>query len=311
MSVPRKLLTQLSRLDPRDVLELDGARRRWLTAGLFLLPSLAVLATFRLFSLLYNFYLTFHQSTYSSGMEYVGLENWQRLASDDVFVTATLNTVLFLGTIPIGIAIALGLALLLNKRFPGAKVMRSVFFIPYLTAMVAIAVIWQFILQTEGGILNRALMEIGLIQAEISWLGDSLWARVSVFFVQIWKSVGFYLVILLAGLQNISDQVNEVARIDGASVYQRFRYVTLPLLKPTLGVCVLVGLVTTFRLFDLITVMTGGGPGRSTEILLTWLYKQAFSFGEIGYAAVLTVMFWVVYMVATISVQLLTQGSDY
>jgi ABC-type sugar transport system permease subunit len=311
MSVRTRITNQLNRLGAVNDFDIDRERKRWLTAGLFLIPSVGILATFRLFSLLYNFYISFHESSYTGRMEYVGLENWQRLATDEVFVTATLNTILFFGTIPIGIAIALGLALLLNRRFPGANVMRSLFFVPYITAMVAIGVIWQYMLKTDGGVINWALLELGLIQTQISWLGDSFWARVSTFFVHTWKSIGFYLVILLAGLQNISDQVYEVAKIDGASAYQQFRYVTLPLLKPTLGVCVLVGLVTTFRLFDLITVLTGGGPGRSTEILLTWLYKQAFRFGDMGYAAVLTSVFWVIYMLATISVRLLTRGGDY
>lgn len=259
--------------------------------------------------MLYNVYLSFYETGYVES-EFVGLSNYSRLMSDGTFVTALMNNILFFGTIPVGIAIALGLALLLNKRFPGANVMRSTFFIPYITAMVAIAVIWQYMLRTDSGAVNFVLMQLGLLQEPISWLGNSFWARISVFVVHLWKSVGFFLIILLAGLQNISTQVYEVARIDGASPYQRFRYVTLPLLKPTIGVCMLVGLVTTWRIFDLVTVMTGGGPGYSTEILLTWLYKQAFSYGRMGYAAVLAIVLWVVYIGVTVLVQVTTR-SDY
>jgi len=309
MSIIDKIDNRTNILDYLPSSDLSKNKRRWITAWLFLLPSLAILFTFRFLSMLYNVYLSFHETGYV-GTEFVGLSNYARLMSDDVFVTALVNNIIFFGTIPVGIAIALGLALLLNKRFPGANLMRSAFFVPYITAMVAIAVIWQYMLRTDAGVLNYVLIQAGLLQEPISWLGDSFWARVSIFVVHLWKSVGFFLIILLAGLQNISTQVYEVARIDGASAYQRFRYVTLPLLKPTIGVCMLVGLVTTWRIFDLVTVMTNGGPGYSTEILLTWLYKQAFSYGRMGYAAVLAIVLWILYIGVTILVRVSTR-SDY
>lgn len=309
MSIISNINSRTNILEYLPSSDLTNKKRRWITAYLLLLPSVAILFTFRFLSMLYNVYLSFFETGFTQ-KEFVGLNNYTRLMSDDVFVTALMNNILFFATIPVGIAIALGLALLLNKRFPGANVMRSAFFIPYITAMVAIAVIWQYMLRTDGGVINFILIQVGLLQEPISWLGDSFWARISVFIVHLWKSIGFFLIILLAGLQNISTQVYEVARIDGASAYQRFRYVTLPLLKPTIGVCMLVGLVTTWRIFDLVTVMTGGGPGFSTEILLTWLYKQAFSYGRIGYAAVLAIVLWVVYIGVTVLVQVTTR-SDY
>jgi multiple sugar transport system permease protein len=213
-------------------------------------------------------------------------------------------------TIPIGIIIALGIALLLNQQFHGANSMRAVFFMPYIMMMVAIAVIWQYMFQTDSGVINFILLNLGLIDSGIPWLSSSTWARVSIFIVHIWKTVGFFLVIILAGLQTIPRQVYAVAKVDGASKWQRFRYITLPLLRPTLAVCALVGMVTTFKLFDLVMILTGGGPGESTEILLTFLYKQAMEYGHIGYGAAIAGAFWIVFNLTTLGLRQIAKGSD-
>jgi ABC-type sugar transport system permease subunit len=160
--------------------------------------------------------------------------------------------------------------------------------------MVAVAVIWQYMFKTQGGVLNFILLNLELVSEPVRWLSDSSMALFSVFIVQVWKTVGFYMIIIIAGLQSIPQQLYQVAALDGANRWQRFRYITLQLLKPTLGVCALVGMVTTFRAFDLImTMLPKGGPDHGAEILLTWMYKQAFSFGNFGYGAVLTIVLFV------------------
>jgi ABC-type sugar transport system permease subunit len=234
-------------------------------------------------------------------MSFIGLDNYNKLLTDPIFVEALVNNVILLGTIPVGIALALPLALLLNQAFPGSNLFRAIFFLPYIIMMVAVGIIWAFMFKSTNGVINHILIQIGIIGEGIFWTTSSPWALISVFIVHIWKTLGFYLIILLAGLQTIPTQVYEVARIDGAGRFKRFRYITLPLLKPTIGVCVLVGMISSFRLFDLITVLTGGGPSRKTEILLTWLYKQAFQFSNIGYSAVLTVVLFVL-MVGVIAI---------
>lgn len=234
-------------------------------------------------------------------MTFVGLDNYAMILQDDVLVTAIFNTFIFLSAVPIAIGIALGLALLLNKQFFGAEVFRGILFMPYITMMVAIAVIWTFIFKTDNGVLNYVLLQLGVVSEAIPWLGDDFWSRIAVIIVYVWKTVGFYMIILLAGLQDVPTQVYEVASIDGASRWQRFRYLTLPLLKPTLGVCALIGLISSFQLFDLVMVLTGTGPGHSTELVITWIYKQAFQFGNFGYAAVLTVILFLI-MICLISV---------
>lgn len=273
-----------------DNLNISKKGRRTIIAGLCLAPMIIWLLLYKYIALIYNIVLSFSEMSYTGDLTFVGLEKWMTLTTDPVFIKSLVNTVVLFGTIPVSIALALGIALLLNKEFPGNNVFRSVFFLPYIAMMVAVAVIWRYMFKTENGVINHVLLQLGVIDQGISWLGSSEWALVAVFSIQVWKTVGFYIVIILAGLQTIPEQVYQVAKIDGANPIQRFVYITLPLLRSTIGVCLLVGLVISFRLFDLITVLTNGGPGHGTEILLTWIYKQAFLYGDFGYAAVLSII---------------------
>jgi len=282
-------------------LSISKRGRRSVIAWLALVPTLTILILYRFVPLGWNFVLTFQEMNYTGETSFVGLDNYRRLATDPVFVEALVNNVVLLGTIPVGITVGLGLALLLNKDFFASNAFRSLFFLPYIVMMVAVAVIWTFMLKTDNGVVNYLLVRTGLVSEGISWLSSGTWALVSVFLVHVWKTTGFYMVIILAGLQTIPTQLYEVADIDGASRIQGFLYITLPLLKPTLGVCVLVGMIASFRLFDLVFVLTNGGPAHESEILLTWLYKQAFSFGNFGYAAVLTIVLFAL-MLAIVSI---------
>lgn len=294
----------------RDKATLSKKAKRTLIAAVAVAPVAAWLVLYKYTALIYNLVLSFSEMTFTGEKHFVGLENYHQLLTDPVFPKTLFNTIILFGTIPVSIVIALGIALLLNKKFPGHNALRSLFFLPYISMMVAVAVIWRYMFKTQNGVINYLLKELGIIQQNISWLGDSEWALVAVFLIQIWKTVGFYVVILLAGLQTIPEQIQEVAQIDGANRLQRFFYITLPLLKPTLGVCLLVGMVISFRIFDLIRVLTDGGPGHATEILLTWIYKQAFLFGNFGYAAVLSVvMVLITLMIAFLGQRL--QRSDY
>lgn len=293
-----------------DHLALSKKARRTIIAGVCLAPVVVWLLLYKYIALIYNIVLSFSEMGYTGEMSFTGLENWMMLTTDPVFVRSLINTVVLFGTIPVSIAIALGIAMLLDQKFPGSNMFRSLFFLPYITMMVAIAVIWQYMFKTSNGVINYFLIELGLINQGISWLGDSQMALVAVFIIQVWKTVGFYIVILLAGLQTIPKQVYQVAKIDGAGPIQRFIYITLPLLKSTIGVCLLVGLVISFRLFDLITVMTGGGPGHGTEILLTWIYKQAFQYGEFGYAAVLSVVMVILTLIVALAGQRLQRSGQ-
>lgn len=283
--------------------------QRTVKATILLAPVLIWLVLYKYIALGYNIYLSFNEMSYTGEFSFVGLTNWQVLINDPVFYQSLLNTTILFATIPVSIAVALGIALLLNQQFPANNAFRSLFFLPYITMMVAIAVIWQYMFKTEGGVVNHFLLQLGVIESNISWFGDSTWALLAIFIIQVWKTVGFYIVILLAGLQTIPDQIYQVAKIDGASRVQRFLYLTLPLLKSTIGVCMLVGIVISFRLFDLILVLTNGGPGNGTEILLTWIYKQAFLHGNFGYAAALSVVMIALAVVIALIGRKLQRGS--
>lgn len=280
---------------------LSKKQRRTVLAWVLITPGLIIWLLYRGIPLLWNLYLSFFEMSYTGETTFIGLDNFAMILHDQVLVTAIFNTFVFLAAVPIAIAIALGLALLLNKRFFGSEVFRGILFMPYITMMVAIAVMWTYIFKTDNGVMNYVLLQLGVVSDAIPWLGDTFWARIAVIIVYVWKTVGFYMIILLAGLQDVPTQVYEVARIDGAGYLQRFRYLTLPLLKPTLGVCALIGLTSSFQLFDLVMVLTGTGPGYSTELLITWIYKQAFQFGNFGYAAVLTLVFFLI-MIFLISI---------
>jgi ABC-type sugar transport system permease subunit len=287
--------------DSRLSTEFSKKQRRTLLAWVLLAPGVAIWLVYRGVPFFWNLYLTFFEMSYTGETTFVGLENYAMLLQDDVLLTAIFNTFVFFAAVPVAVAIALGLALLLNKEFLGAEVFRGVLFMPYITMMVAIAVMWSYIYKTDNGVFNFVLTQLSVVDAAIPWLGDSFWARIAVMVVYVWKTVGFYMVILLAGLQDVPKQVYEVASIDGAGRVEKFLYLTLPLLKPTLGICAIIGLINSFQLFDLVMVLTGTGPGHSTELLITWIYKQAFQFGNFGYAAVLTILLFVI-MVALIGV---------
>ena len=271
-------------------IDLSKKAKRTLIALLAVSPVIIWLILYKYIALAYNIVLSFSEMGFTGDLSFVGLKNYQRLLTDPIFMKSLVNTIILFGTIPVSIIIALGIAILLNQKFPGYKYLRSLFFLPYISMAVALAIVWQYMFKTENGILNHLLLELNLIQQNIPWLSDSTWAIVSVFLIQVWKTVGFYIIIILAGLQTIPKDVYEVAEIGGATRFQRFRYITLPLLRPTLGVCFLVGMVISFRIFDIIWVLTQGGPGNSTEILLTWIYKQAFTFSNFGYGAVLSLV---------------------
>jgi len=285
----RKIQTSFAEATGLNI-DLSKKAKRTLIALLAASPVIIWLVLYKYIALVYNIILSFSELSITGEFSFVGLQNYQRILTDPIFTKSLVNTVILFGTIPVSITIALGIAILLNQKFPGYKYLRSLFFLPYISMAVALAIVWQYMFKTENGILNHILLELGLIQQNIPWLSNSTWAIISVFTIQVWKTVGFYIIIILAGLQTIPKDIYEVSQIGGATRIQRFRYITLPLLRPTLGVCFLVGMVISFRIFDIIWVLTQGGPGHSTEILLTWIYKQAFTFSNFGYAAVLSLV---------------------
>ncbi len=211
------------------------------------------------------------------------------LQDDDVFWTALWNTLIFLGSQPIAIALALGIALLVNSDLKGASVYRTIVFLSYPLMTVAVAIIWRWMYNEHGGLINYVLRQLGVIHQPIAFLDSFAWALPSTIVANTWQVLGFFMIVLLSGLQNIPPHLYEAARVDGAPACARFFRITVPMLRPALFLCLVIGMLNSFSAFDLIYVMTNGGPGHATELLITYIYKEGFGETRFDYAAALTV----------------------
>jgi ABC-type sugar transport system permease subunit len=219
-------------------------------------------------------------------MEWIGLKNFDRLIGDALFYRSLLNTLTFLVIhIPLQVVVALALALLLNSGVRGRGLFRALYFLPVVVSGVAVTILWQQIYSFDYGILNNILHAAGL--PPVPWLVDPRVAMPSIAIMATWKNVGIYIVLFLVGLQNIPRDLYEAANLDGATPFKQFRYVTLPMLNPTIVVIVVLSTIGGFSLFIEPYVLTGGGPMQSTLSGMLYIYNQAFSFGHMGYAATL------------------------
>jgi raffinose/stachyose/melibiose transport system permease protein len=224
---------------------------------------------------------------------FVGFDNYVRmLTQDPVFWRALLNSVLWVVlSLLVPLLISLLLAIGLNRQLLGRNLLRSVFYLPAVFAAITVAAMWRWIYNPTLGLVNQFLESVGLGAWTQTWLGDPQFAFGSVFVASVWQAVGFGMVLLLAGLQNVPQELVEAARIDGANAWQVFRNVTIPALRPTIVVVVILTIINSLKVFDLVVGMTGGGPAQSTQVLALWSYTQSFtnhSFGQGG--AVATVL---------------------
>ncbi|WP_291052814.1 sugar ABC transporter permease [Herbiconiux sp.] len=270
----------------RPLLRVSG--RRSLTAWLFLTPTLLILIAFTVYPMVQALYLSFTDYNLIRAAQWVGLDNYIELLSDDAFWNAFGNTVLYAAVVtPVTVVLALAFALMLNQAFVGRAFARTAIFLPFIVSLGIIAIAWAFLLDPNIGLLSHWLSLVGIVP-EQGWLSDPRYAMAAVMAVGVWKNVGFYMVIFLAGLQSIPVDMYEAARLDGAGVWQRFRNVTLPLLSnQTLLVSVL-ALIATLQAFDQIYVMTRGGPFFRTETLVMLVYREGFQELRFGYASAIS-----------------------
>jgi ABC-type sugar transport system permease subunit len=276
--------------------ELRGSALIWC----LLAPSLAIFLLYRVLPLAWNLWLSFEDWSPLRAAQWIGLDNYDEMLFDDeVFWQALWNTVIFMASAPIGIVIALALALLVNADIRGRDVYRTIIFISYPLMTVAVAIIWRWMFDERVGLINFVARALGLVDHPIPFLNSFDWALPSVIVANIWQMLGFYMIILLTGLQNIPPQLHEAAAIDGADALRAFWRITLPLLRPALFLCFVIGILNSFTSFDLIYVMTGGGPGRATELLVTYIYKLGFAQTRFDYAAAVTIFFFAFLIVVT------------
>jgi len=239
----------------------------------------------------------------------VGLRNYGRLLEDARFWVAFRNTLYFvLVGGPLSIAVSLGAALLLNARLVRFRgFFRTVFFLPVVTTLVAVAVVWRYLYHPRHGLLNLLLGAVGL--GPIDWLGDPAWAMPAIILLAVWKNFGFNMIIFVAGLQNIPERLYEAARLDGAGAWQQLRHVTLPLLAPTFLFVTVITAIGYFQLFAEPYVMTQGGPGTSTLSVVLLMYEEGFRWWNLGYGAAVAFVLFAVILAATL-LQLKLRGLE-
>jgi multiple sugar transport system permease protein/alpha-1,4-digalacturonate transport system permease protein len=222
------------------------------------------------------------------------------MVASDTFWTALFNTAYYAaGHIPLTLVAALGFAVLLNRRLRGVNFFRTALFFPYVTSLVAAAVVWNMLFSPEFGPVNQALHALGIADPP-GWTTSTTWAMPAVILTSVWRDLGYYMVIYLAGLQTIPAYLNEAAEMDGANAWQRFRHVTWPGLRPTTFFVLIMLTISSFKVFDLVQVMTEGGPGRSTLVLSQLIFREGITEGRFGYSSAISMVLFVVVLTVTL-----------
>jgi sn-glycerol 3-phosphate transport system permease protein len=266
-------------------------RRNWMTnvnAWLLLLPAIVLLAAFTHYPILATLYHSFFSLGRSGPAEFVGLENYTYMLEDDVFWQVLRNNIFFaLATVPTSIALALLMAMWVDKKIAGRSFLRLAFFTPTILPMIAVANIWLFFYTPGYGLLDQFLKSLGF--SGHNWLGDPATVVTCLAVMVVWKEAGFFMIFYLAALQTIPPDLKEAAAVEGASRWYFFRRVTLPLLMPTTLFISINALINSFKLVDQLVIMTKGGPNNASSLLLYYIYEVAFTFWDTTYAATLTV----------------------
>ena len=264
-------------------------KRNTLIAYSFLAPNFIGFVVFTLVPVIFSIALAFMNWSGGSKITFAGLDNFRYIFKDFSFTKSNLgialkNTVFYtVATVPLTLVCALGLALVLNRGVKGAKVFRAVFFFPYVASLVAICVCWNFLLMKNGPV-NQILNAMGFHMTK-SWTSSRDLAIWAIIIVSVWRNAGYYMVMYLAGLQGVPGELYEAATIDGANAWQRFTNVTLPMLTPTTFFNSIMMVISCFKIYDVVAIMTQGGPGRSTKMLVTYIFELSFGGENIATSA--------------------------
>lgn len=288
----------------------EGSQINW-KPYLYLLPALVLYAVFLAYPFIDTFLLSFQQVVTIGGeSKWVGLDNYAAVLSDPLFWTAAKNTVIFsVGMVIIPIVLGLGLAIAINKGIKGKSFFRSLIFVPVVVPIVVAGIVFSWILSPTG-LLNWILTSTGLVGEPLRFLNSTQLALPSAMLMVVWKRTGYYMVILLAGLQGIPDDVYEAAKIMGKSRWEMFRNITIPLLKPAILITAILGIIDSIKAFAHIYVMTGGGPSNASEILSTYFYKVAFSYFQFGKGAAYGFILFGMALTLSLVVIWVSGGSD-
>lgn len=274
--------------------------RQNLVAYAFILPNFIGLFVFTLLPVLFVFFLSVTKWDSANPIQFVGISNFTRMFGDSTFKISFYNTFYYaLGTVPITLVTALGLALILNNKIKGRNIFRTVFFFPYVASLIAAVVVWNMLFHPDMGPVNGLLSAIGISNPP-RWGASTKAAMPTVILFSVWRYMGYYMIMYLAALQGIPRDLYEAANLDGTTPFQRFRYITLPMLTPTSFFVGIMLTIQCFKVFDIIYAMTNGGPGRSTNVLVYYIYNQAFTEFDFGYASAMSVVLFAVVLIITL-----------
>lgn len=274
----------------------NNTRREALIGWLFLAPEFIGILLLSLFPIIFSLYLSFTDWDLVGGLSsinYVGFENFTALFQDDKFYTALKNNLTYtIITVPVGMILALILSVLIHSKVYGKEYFKVTFFIPYISSIVALGAVWSALYHPSQGPINQFLMNIG-IDNPPKWLADTNYSLVAIMIIAIWAAIGYQIVIFMAGLTNIPNDLYEAASIDGATQIQQFRNITIPLLGPTLSFLFITMIMSSFKVFDLIAFLTNGGPNNSSTVLVYLIYEEGFRNFRMGYASAIS---WVLFI---------------
>jgi len=274
--------------------------REALEAYILILPTVIGLILFTAGPILASLYFSFTNWNLLSPPKWRGFDNYIELFTKDPLFWVTIkNTAYYvLGTVPTGAVLALLLAIALNQKIKGLAIFRTLYFIPVVSSVVAISVLWSWLYQADFGLINQLLRSLGF--KGVGWLSSPTWAMPAVIIMSIWHGLGYNIVIFIAGLQSIPQDYYEAARIDGATAWQNFRHITIPLVSPVTFFVIILSLISSFQVFEQAYVMTQGGPVNATKTIVYYLYQTGFMNFHMGYASALAYVLFMVIVVLTL-----------
>lgn len=274
-------------------------RRNNLIAYSFIAPNFIGFAIFTMIPIIAAIVLSFADWN-GSTIKWIGLENYMKLGTDKIFQQSFINTIIYtVATVPLTMVASLILALLLNQKIFARNFFRTVSFFPYVASLVAVAAVWNALFDPSKGMINQILMTVG-VDNPPRWIADPHWAMVDLIMFSVWKMMGYYMILYLAGLQGINPELYEAAALDGANGWQKFRYVTLPQLKSTSFFVLMMVIIQCFKVYDIVYMITQGGPGTATYVLVYDIYQQAFVNSKFGYASAISMVLFVLVLAITI-----------
>jgi raffinose/stachyose/melibiose transport system permease protein len=287
--------------------------RENISGYLFILPSVLLFTVFLFKPFLWTILISLYKwDGISPNKEFVGLSNYGKMIRDPVFQLAfSHNFIWIIFSVIIPISIGLILAILLSNPVRGRLIFKTIFFMPQIVSLSATAIVWGWIYHPMFGIINIILKNIGLESPARGWLGDSFWALPSLIITASWRDFGFCMVVFMAALSGVDQELYDAAKIDGAKGHQCFRYITVPQLRNTITFVVLITIMRSLKVFDLVYIMTNGGPGNSTEVIATYLYSRAFKDIYIGYGCAISVgLLIITILITSISLSIRERTND-